>query len=158
MALATLDLLAAVIADGAAHLGGLDGLAVDASGAGAILPAGGLASAGPQGIDDLLPSAIALPGGEVVPGGALGHEVVGQVVPLAAGACLVEQGVDDLAQVRGAGAASRLRRRQQGFDQLPLGVGQVRMIRLAHNGGLRASRSVVTPSLLSILWKSGLSK
>src|SRR5258707_7025065 len=151
MTLTTFDLLAAVVARRAAHLGGLDGLAVDATRAGGVLTAGGLANPGPQGIDDLLPGAVLVPGDEVIPGRPLGNEVVGQVVPLAAGARLVEQGVDHLPQVHDARAAARLGRRQQGLDQFPLGVRQVRTIRLAHYRGLPSLGSVVTPLLLSLL-------
>ncbi len=92
-----------------------------------------------------------MPAGEVIPGRPLGNEVVGQVVPLAAGARLVEQGVDHLTQVDDARAAARLGRRQQGLDQLPLGVRQVRTIRLAHDRGLPALGPVVTPLRLSML-------
>src|SRR5579859_7516257 len=98
MTLATFNLFAAVVARDAAHLGRLDRLAIDASGAGGLLPASGLADASPEGINELLPGAVLVPGDEVIPDGALGGQIVGQVVPLATGACLVEQRVDDLTQ------------------------------------------------------------
>src|SRR5437879_5768965 len=114
MTLATLDLLAAVVADGTADLGALDGLAVDAAGAGCFLTVGSRADLGAQGVEDLLPGAVLVPGGEVLVGGALGDEVVGQVVPLAAGAGLVEQGVDHLTQIDAAGPTAGFGGRQEG--------------------------------------------
>src|SRR5277367_4560181 len=108
MTLPTLDLLAAVVTHLAAHLGGFDGLAVDAAGAGSVLAASGLADADPQGIDDLLPGTVLFPGGD------LGDQIVWQVVPLTAGTGLVEQRVDHLPQVDGAGPAAVLGRWQQG--------------------------------------------
>src|SRR2546421_547734 len=128
MTFATFDLFAAVVARDAAHLGRLDRLAVDATGAGGLVSASGLTNGGPEGINDLLPGAVLLPGDEVIPDGTLGGQVVRQVVPLAAGTGLVEQRVDHFAQIHGARPATRLGGRQQGLDQLPLSVRQVRSI------------------------------
>src|SRR5438270_1193780 len=130
MTLAALDLLAPVVADGTADLGTLDGLAVDAGGAGCFLATLSRADLGTQGINDLLPGAVLMPGGEVVVGRTLGHEVMGQVVPLDAGAGLVEQRVDHLTQIDRARTATRFGRRQERFEQRPLGIGEIRTIRL----------------------------
>src|SRR5436309_11915974 len=92
MTLAAADLLVAVVAALAAHLGGLDALRVDAAGAGGLLAGGLGADPAAQGVEDRLPGAVLLPGDEVVPHGALGQQVVRQVVPLHAGPRLVELG------------------------------------------------------------------
>src|SRR5262249_32433163 len=92
----------------------------------------------PQGVEDLLPGAVLPPGDEVIPGGALGLQVVRQHVPLAAGARLVHQGVHHLAEVHLPRPASRLRRGEQVLDQVPLPVRQVRPVRLAHSCPLLA--------------------
>ena len=61
-----------------------------------------------RGVEDPLPGAALLPGGEVVEDGGLGQQVVWQHVPLDAGACLVEDGVDDLPHVHLTRPAARL--------------------------------------------------
>src|SRR6266404_852755 len=138
MTLASLDLLAAVVADRPAHLGALDRLGVDAVGAGACLPACLLADMLAERVQDFLPGAVFLPGNKVIPDGTLGRQIVRQIVPLTAGTGLIHQGVDHLAQVHLARSAARLGRRKQIVDQLPLLVRQVRSIRLAHGGRLLA--------------------
>src|SRR5215831_14565551 len=120
MTLATSDLLVAVIAARASHFTGLDRLRVDDSGAGSFVSALGFADLAPQGIDQLLPGALLLPGDEVVPDGALGKQIMRQEIPLAARAGLVEQGVDYLAEINLAWPASRLGRRKQRLNHLPL--------------------------------------
>src|SRR4051812_39997859 len=97
--LATLDLLAAVVADIPAHFRRLDRLGVDAGGAGCFFSPCGRADLPTQGIEDLLPGAIFLPGNEVIPNGTLGEKVVRQIVPLAAGTSLILDRVDHLAQI-----------------------------------------------------------
>src|ERR1022692_2992412 len=119
MTLATFDLFAAVIAHDAAHLGRLNRLAIDATGAGSLFAPSSFTDASPESIDDLLPGAVLLPGDEVIVDGALGSQVVRQVVPLATRADLVEQRVDDLAQVHSAWPATGFGGRKEGADQQP---------------------------------------
>src|SRR5262249_22271593 len=130
--LAAADLLAAVVAALAPHLGGLDTLAVDVGHPRRLVPAGLAADLAAEGIDDPLPGAVLLPGLQVVEGGALGGQVVRQHVPLAAGAGLVQQRVDDLAEVHRAGPAAGPGGGQQGLEKGPLVVGQVRGVGLPH--------------------------
>src|SRR2546423_293362 len=151
MALAAVDLLVAVVAALAAHLGRLDALRVDAAGAGGPLPGGLATDLAAQGVEDLLPGAVLLPGDEVVPDGALGQQVVRQVVPLHAGPRLVEQGVDHLTQVNRARPAAVLGGRDQGLDEFPLGIGQIGAIRLPHGQGPAVGSSDATPSLALFL-------
>src|SRR5271170_710766 len=133
-----LDLLAAVVARRAAHFAGLDRLRVDARRARSFLPTEGLTNPATQRVDELLPGAVGVPGGEVIPDRALGEQIVRQVVPLTTRAVLIEQRVDDFAHGRGSGPAARFGGRDQGFEDLPLLVGQVGGIALAH--GFSASR------------------
>src|SRR5262245_23473754 len=100
MSLAAFDLLATVIADHATHLGAFDRLAVDTGGTGRLLSAFFRTHLTPQSIDDFLPGAVLLPGYKVIPHGALGQKVVGEIIPLATSACLILNGVDHLAKVR----------------------------------------------------------
>lgn len=69
---------------------------------------------------------------EVVPDGALGEQVVREQLPLAAGAGLVQEGVEHLPHVDRAGPPAGLGGRDEGLDVLPLGVGQVGPIGLTH--------------------------
>src|SRR5437667_4884237 len=138
MTLPSLDLLAAVVADRSAHLGALDRLGIDTGGTGGGLPAGLRADLRTERVHEVLPGAVLLPGHEVIPDGALGHQIVRQIVPLTAGAGLIHQGVDDLAQVHLARSAAGLGGRKQILDQSPLCVGQVGSVRLTHGGGLLA--------------------
>src|ERR1700730_5897352 len=108
MTLASLDLLAPVVADAAAHLGALDRLSVDAGDARRLLPTGLRADPAPKGIDDPLPTASAMPGDAAVPDRTLGHKVVRQIVPLAAGSGLIHQRVDHLTQIDRARPSPRL--------------------------------------------------
>src|ERR1700682_5835786 len=138
MTLPSLDFLAPIVADRAAHLGALDRLRVDAGGAGGCLSACFLADMLPERVNDVLPGAVFLPGNEVIPDGTLGSQIVGQIVPLTASTGLIHQRVDHLTQVHLARSAARLGRRKQILDQIPLLVRQVRSIRLAHGGRLPA--------------------
>src|SRR5262249_17536205 len=132
MTLAPLDLLVAVVAALAAHLGGLDTLGVDATGAGRLLAAGLGADLAAQGVEDPLPGAALAQGLEVVPDRALGPQVVRQVAPLPPRLGLVERGVEPLAHVARPRPPAVPRRRDQRLDDLPLGVRQVRAIWLPH--------------------------
>src|SRR5207302_8545657 len=89
------------------------------------LPTGPDAGPLAQGIEDLLPGATGVEPLEVVVDGLPGGEVVGQGAPGAALAGAVEQGVDDPTHVGRAGTTARPGRRNQGFEDGPLGVGEV---------------------------------
>src|SRR5271163_965472 len=123
MTLTSLDLLAPIVADRPAHLGALDRLGVEAGGAGGCLPACLRADVFPERVNDFLPGAVFLPSNEVIPAGALGDQIVRQIVPLTARAGLIHQRVDHLAQVHLAWSTARLGCRKKILDQLPLLVG-----------------------------------
>src|SRR5262245_5722654 len=89
---------------------------------------GGNAEAAAQGVEDGLPDAALLPGLVVVERRALGRQVVGQHVPLAARVRLVQDRVDHLAQVRRRLPRFGHRRRHQLTQYLPLRVRQVRLV------------------------------
>ena len=73
---------------------------------------------------DPLPGAVGLPAAEVVEGGTVGHQVVGQGPPGAALAGLVEEGVKHLAAAVLGRPAPRLGLGDQMNQPLPLGVGE----------------------------------
>src|SRR5262249_18761979 len=125
VALAPIDVLGVVAPAGLAAAGGVDRLAIDAR-RGArtrgLLLGPHLAA---QGVVDPVQGPVVAPGVEVAPGGALGREVAGQIAPLAAGAEGVEDGIDDIPYGGLAGPAAARFGRQVGFDQGPLGIGEV---------------------------------
>ena len=122
MALAAVDLLAAVLADLLSALGRLDRLAVDGGGAGRWLPTGPDADLLTQRIENPLPGAVGVEPLEVVVDGLPGGEVVGQGPPGAALAGAVEQGVDDPTHIGSPGATARPGRRDERLDDCPLSV------------------------------------
>src|SRR6202041_2089560 len=147
MTLAPCDLLVAVVAARTAYFRSLDGLCVDAAGAGRgvaplLLPHGLT-----QGIDEALPGAVVAPKGEVIVDGALGEQVMRQHVPLAAGAVLIEQSVQDFAHLDLPRPPARFGRWNQGSQEIPLGVGQVGRVRLAH-GLAPGARTLTNPPQL----------
>src|SRR5262249_9081596 len=92
---------------------GLDRLAVDRRRTGRQHPPGLNAGQGAKDVEDLLPGAVRVPIPEVVIHAVPGREVVGQGTPRAAFPGVIEQGVDDLAQIyltrpTGSGAARGL--------------------------------------------------
>src|SRR5712691_4343079 len=100
MPLAPVDLLAAIIPPlGASHLGGLDGLTINAHGAGRGLAPHGHTSPLAQGLDYLGPCPIVAPLDKVVIDGTLGQQIVRQHIPLAATAIQVEQCIQDFPHV-----------------------------------------------------------
>src|SRR5205085_6965720 len=99
MAFASVDLLAAIAAALLTALGRLDRLAVNGAGAGSCGASGLGADQRAEGVEQSLPGAVAGPVLEVVVDRLPGREVMGQRPPAASLACVVEQGVDDLAQV-----------------------------------------------------------
>src|SRR5579884_1355602 len=132
MTLAAIDLLVAIVAGGPADLGGLDALGVDAGRTGRFLPSGLGADLAAQGVENPLPGAVLLPGGEVIPDRALGQQIMWQHVPLHPCTVLVEQRVEHLAHVGRARPASMLGRWDQRLQQGPLGVSHIGLVALPH--------------------------
>src|SRR5215208_1057343 len=99
VALAAVDLLAGVIASGAAGFGGPHALAVDDASGRRGLPAGLLARRHDQLGVQYLPGSVLPPAPEIAEHRALGRQLLGQEVPGAAGAQQIEDGVQDLAQI-----------------------------------------------------------
>ncbi len=145
MAFATLEFLAPVVALGAADFRGLDGLGVDAGGAGVGISSGGLTDLATQGVHDLLPGAVVTPTCEVIIDSALGQQVMGQHVPLAAAAVEVEQAVENLTQIDAAWPSARFGVTESGLQNGPLLVGQIRGIALAHGPKPRSGCVGETP-------------
>src|SRR5262249_45316185 len=119
------DLLSSIIATRAAHLGGLDRLAIDDRCSRFRVAPGALPNSATQCIIDPLPCAILLPCGKIVIDQLPRWEVMGQHSPLATAPEYVENGVDDFP----SRVLDRLRSRLGGWNQwlqdLPLLVGQV---------------------------------
>ena len=128
MALATVDLLAAVVAARPAHLGGLDRLAVDDRGGG---PGGAphhLACTLAQRGVDRLPQAAQAPLPKVVEHRLPRRKVSRQHPPGHAATQDVEDGIEDLVQNNGASTPSALRLRKQRLEDRILFVGQITVV------------------------------
>jgi hypothetical protein len=123
MAFAATDFLAAVGADFRAALGRLDRLTVDASDARIGVAAGLVADTPAQDIEQAVPGSIAFPLLEVVVDGFPGREIMGQSSPRATLAREVQDSIDDLTHIGFAGASTRSRWRNPGFQHGPLAVG-----------------------------------
>lgn len=113
----------------------LDGLAVDAAGAGLGLLAGLLTDLTTQVVVDPFPQPAPTPAMEVVAHRPFGGEIMGQRVPSTPVGQEIEDGVEDLAEV-GRSRRPRLDRgRQQGLQESPLLVGEVGGVGLTGCGG-----------------------
>ena len=84
---------------------------------------------GAQGAVEPFPGSVFGPAAEVLVHRLPRREVMGQHPPRAAGAQRVQDAVERLPQVHGAGPAPRLGRRQKGRQNFPLGIGQIAGIR-----------------------------
>ena len=133
--LAALDLLAAVESLDPTDLGGLDRLAVQAGRRGLGVVLGRLADRPMQGVVDPLDGAVGSPLAEVAVDGPRRGEIVGQEIPGASGAEVIEDGVEDLSHVGSAGPSAAGRGREQGPEDVPLGVGEVGVVGGAGLGG-----------------------
>lgn len=132
MPLPPLDFLAAVVtALLAADLGRLHRLAVDADGTGSRFAAFRGANLAAERIDHVLPGAVVAPLGEVVVDGALGEQVVGEHVPLAARPVEVKDGIDDLPHIHFPRPPPMTAGGNHRFEDRPLSIGQVRRIAFA---------------------------
>ena len=80
------------------------------------------------------PGSVIAPASEVVVHRFAVWEVVGQVLPATAGAEDVEDGVNDLADIHNT-RATEFVSRQKLFEDLPLSLGQVARVGLAHEVG-----------------------
>lgn len=112
-------------------MGRLHGLAIDPEGRGRRRGPGVEADLLPDAGVDAFPDAVVPPGPEVPVDGLPGREVVGEQPPGRPAAEVVEDGVEDLAERGRRPAAlggSGLRFREEGFEGLPLGVGQVGVV------------------------------
>src|SRR5271165_3733172 len=106
MPLPAVDFLVRVLAVWTPSFGGLDALAVDDAHAWALGATVLVADLGPQGVVDPGPGAVVAPLVEIVVAGAPGGQVLGHHPPGAATAGNVEDTVEDLADVDGAGSAA----------------------------------------------------
>src|SRR5258707_8243565 len=138
MALATSNLLAAIVAPGAANLGPFDRLAVEVADARACRPAFGQAQLASQAPLELRPSAVVTPVPEVVVHALPGREIMGQAAPGTALTVEVEQGIEDFADVGLPWAAARPGGRNQRLEQRPLRVSQITRIGFAFHDQLYA--------------------
>jgi hypothetical protein len=146
VALASFDLLATVKAALPTNAGGLHGLTVNAARAGLGVTAEAPTEVVAQQRVHALPRSITPPASQAGLHGLPGRPLLGQEAPGAASAELVKQGVEDGAQgVQGvqAGATDGRLRRQEGFEQGPFGVGEIR--------GIAPVRGVHPPAYLTPL-------
>ncbi len=130
VALAPHDIFALVVAPLAGHLRGLDTLAVDAARRRMLMAPGTAADLGAQRVVDALPGGVVAPPAEVVVAGLPFRIVLGQHAPLGTRDDDVQDGVDDLAHVNTAGAATGFCGRDEWHDTLPLTVGQIGWVQL----------------------------
>ena len=108
----------------------------------------------------MLPGAVIPPGGEVFVDGALGWEVVGEHVPLAARAVEVEHGVDDFSHIGGPRSSAGLSVGDNEGEEFPLFVGEVAGVRLTCGGIHGSAPRVEEPDNLhrnQNLWDAHLS-
>ena len=129
MAFPAIDILGVVPTALFAAAGRVDGLTIDAGGGarriGLLLGADGFAKP----IVEDVERTVVPPLVEVPPDRALGGKVFGQVSPLAPGPQNVENRIDDIPQIRGAGSPAGVDGNVR-FDQRPLRVGDITRVRL----------------------------
>src|SRR3954451_17448791 len=134
MALDAVDLFPGVVSPLATGPRRLDGLAVDAAGAGFRLFPGGLAHPRTEGVMNPLPPPRTTPLMEVIADRPLRGKVVRQGRPGAPGTQDVEDRIQDLSEVGFSRCACGDRRRQQRLHNGPLGIVEIAGIRLARLG------------------------
>src|SRR6516165_1125777 len=152
VALAAGDFLATIVAAFSA-LGGLDRLAVDRGGAGRDLPVVLQPYFDAQSRQDLSPDGVTDPGAEIVVDGFPGRKLMRQHAPLTTRAIQIEQRVENLTQIGFARSPTRLGRRQQGFDELPLLVRKIGGVWLPFHAP-DLGKSAFWNSLLVFAWHS----
>jgi hypothetical protein len=149
MARAPVDLLAALIAPLAtAHRRGLDRWAREARGPGGGLPPRVLASRGAPGVQPPGPRALVAPPRAGIVPGALGPSIVRTPLPLTPAPRQRHEGMDDFAPGHRSRAAPTvgLGCRHPRFQNSPLGVRQIRGIRLAGRLCLRQGCALLSQS------------
>jgi len=125
MPLAAFDLLARIIAAGAAALGGLDALAVNDAGAGRGLATLGLAHGHQQRMVQRLPQPIVTPQVKPAPDGRDGREARRQHPPRQAATQKIQDRLDNPPHRPSARTPDRRWRRQIRRQQRPFGIGQI---------------------------------
>src|SRR5262249_51037181 len=107
-----------------------------------------------QGIQDAFPDPAASPGVEVVTDRTLRREVVGQGAPGTAILVHIKDGIDNLARVHRTVSPATGWWGQEGFQQRPLGLGQIRRIgppgTHAGSPGIKADGSPPDPSVCHV--------
>ena len=84
----------------------------------------------------LIQGAVISPFGEVVIDGITRRKIVRQIIPLTAGAELIEDGVDDFTEIHFSGFASADLGGNESGEDVPLGIGEVGRIGFAGHFGL----------------------
>src|SRR5271166_2574651 len=128
MALAALDMLAAVVAALATHLAGLDTLAVDDHGRGVTMAIGYAPTAMIEIALNAPQHATIAPGHKILVDRAPGREILGQQAPMAAGLDQIEHGLDRSPQIGSPWPATPFGSRQQRRNQRPLLVAQIGIV------------------------------
>src|ERR1700676_1282027 len=151
--LASLDLLASIIATGAATLRRFHGLAVnDACGRARFAPLV-LARRDDERVVDRQPRPITRPRGEIPLNRRVGRKLFWKLPPLATRRSNVEQRIHQIAHIRLARASNQIRNRNERLDQRPLRVRQVACIAKAFPSIVSSSDLIpghrVTPSILA---------
>src|ERR687887_2765678 len=148
MSLAPLDFFATVIPPlGAPHLGGLDGLTVDARDTGGGLTSRCYARAFAQGRDHLGPGPVVAPLRKVVIDRALGQQIMWKHVPLAPAPVEIEKRIEDFPHIDRPWvptAWARLGKWDQRCHDGPLLVRQIRGILLSRTVLLRHGRALLS--------------
>ena len=150
VALASLDLLASVVAANPSTLGGFDALAVDHAGRRTGFAAFQFPRAHHQQMVDALPQKTVAPRVKIALDRGNRRKVLRQHPPLATARRDVEDRIHHRTQIGGSRPASSFRRRQQRRDQLPLATRQVAWIAhgvpfMLHTSGI-IPRHLVPPS------------
>jgi hypothetical protein len=141
VALAPLDLLAAVVAPQAADAGSLDRLAVDDARTRLRIATQAHAYLFTQDRMEAFPGAVHAPLSKVVEDGLPRRKLVRQQAPGPADPHNVEDRVEDGAQTVLTGPPARCRRGKYGLDPRPFGVREVRKVS-SDSGGIHAPQRI----------------
>ena len=136
MAFPLIDILGVVPATLLAAGRRIDRLAIDAGGGAGLVRFLRRADFRAQQIVDYLEGAVVPPLIKVAPHGGPGRKVLGQIPPMAAGAEDVKDGINDIAQIRGARSSAGIHG-QVWLDQRPL------LIRDVAGVGFRSQAAVL---------------
>ncbi len=139
MALAALDLLAAIIATRSAHLGGLDRLAVDDRCCRLRSAADLTAVTLTQNLGHVLPGAILAPLSIVVEDSTARRILMRQPPPLRSRAQQIKDGIDDAPQRIGLPPCRWMAAGDEGREQRPFGIGEIPGVGTGIHGGAPGS-------------------